>query len=421
MAWRLNKGDWSEAYVFLKLLAEGKIYSGNENLEKIENVFMDVFKVIRKNGGKYTEYTKEIDYIIAYEEGEEFIQLSAAEFADAAERLFLEIKGARGSKAFEFHDTEHFLRSLLRITNIKEKCVEDEKDNKTDILLEVQNSNDCSRETVGFSIKSHLGSPATLFNYSAASKMVYRIDGCDEATMHYLNSLKNSRQGCDLDARMAYIKGNVALNLVFLGSKIIDNRRYGDKKETGPFFTWNLEHYDTDMLLVFNAMLLSDYGFYPTPKSRGLKDIVETMAEMNPLDVHSPSTVYKTKFKDFLFMAFAGLTASKKWDGSRRINGGYIDVKKNGEILYCRAISDERFTNYLFKNMKLERPQHGSYCKYTIYQAEKYLNGKEIPDSVWRERNEDKRGDYGYVYLDEEHYEKPCYCIDINFSFRFKK
>ena len=24
MAWRLNKGDWSEAYVFLKLLAEGE-------------------------------------------------------------------------------------------------------------------------------------------------------------------------------------------------------------------------------------------------------------------------------------------------------------------------------------------------------------------------------------------------------------
>ena len=35
MAWRLNKGDWSEAYVFLKLLAEGRIYSGDEDLNKV--------------------------------------------------------------------------------------------------------------------------------------------------------------------------------------------------------------------------------------------------------------------------------------------------------------------------------------------------------------------------------------------------
>ena len=39
MAWRLNKGDWSEAYVFLKLLAEGRIYSGDEDLNKVLSVY----------------------------------------------------------------------------------------------------------------------------------------------------------------------------------------------------------------------------------------------------------------------------------------------------------------------------------------------------------------------------------------------
>lgn len=51
MAWRLNKGDWSEAYVFLKLLAEGRIYSGDEDLNKVLSVYMDVLKIIRKNLG----------------------------------------------------------------------------------------------------------------------------------------------------------------------------------------------------------------------------------------------------------------------------------------------------------------------------------------------------------------------------------
>lgn len=48
MAWRLNKGDWSEAYVFLKLLAEGRIYSGDEDLNKVLSVYMDVLKIYKK-------------------------------------------------------------------------------------------------------------------------------------------------------------------------------------------------------------------------------------------------------------------------------------------------------------------------------------------------------------------------------------
>ena len=44
----------------------------------------------------------------------------------------------------------------------------------------------------------------------------------------------------------------------------------------------------------------------------------------------------------------------------------------------------------------------------------------EIPENIFKKRNSDKRGDYGYVYYDESHYEQPCYCIDINFTFRFR-
>ena len=43
-----------------------------------------------------------------------------------------------------------------------------------------------------------------------------------------------------------------------------------------------------------------------------------------------------------------------------------------------------------------------------------------FPENIFKKRNSDKRGDYGYVYYDESHYEQPCYCIDINFTFRFR-
>jgi type II restriction enzyme len=36
---KLNKGEWSEVYVFLKLLAEGKLYAADKDLKKIEDIY----------------------------------------------------------------------------------------------------------------------------------------------------------------------------------------------------------------------------------------------------------------------------------------------------------------------------------------------------------------------------------------------
>ena len=39
MAITLNRGEWSEAYAFLRLLTEGKLFAADENLNRIENMF----------------------------------------------------------------------------------------------------------------------------------------------------------------------------------------------------------------------------------------------------------------------------------------------------------------------------------------------------------------------------------------------
>lgn len=42
-----NKGEWSELYVFLKLLGDGILYAGDKNLNKIENSYYPVIEIIR--------------------------------------------------------------------------------------------------------------------------------------------------------------------------------------------------------------------------------------------------------------------------------------------------------------------------------------------------------------------------------------
>ena len=38
-----NVGEWSEIYTLLKLLGEGKVYAGDQNLEKIKNLVYQYF------------------------------------------------------------------------------------------------------------------------------------------------------------------------------------------------------------------------------------------------------------------------------------------------------------------------------------------------------------------------------------------
>lgn len=36
--WAFNRGEWTEAYVFLRLLGVGRVYAADSNLERNDNV-----------------------------------------------------------------------------------------------------------------------------------------------------------------------------------------------------------------------------------------------------------------------------------------------------------------------------------------------------------------------------------------------
>ena len=42
-----NKGEWSEIYVFLRLLEVGRLYAANADLEKIDDVFYNIINIVR--------------------------------------------------------------------------------------------------------------------------------------------------------------------------------------------------------------------------------------------------------------------------------------------------------------------------------------------------------------------------------------
>ena len=44
-----NKVEWSDVYIFLKLLNDGKLFIADKNLNAMKNVFLNIIKNLREN------------------------------------------------------------------------------------------------------------------------------------------------------------------------------------------------------------------------------------------------------------------------------------------------------------------------------------------------------------------------------------
>ena len=45
--WTFNRGEWTESYVFLRLLGVGRIYGADRNFQKDEKIYLDIKEILR--------------------------------------------------------------------------------------------------------------------------------------------------------------------------------------------------------------------------------------------------------------------------------------------------------------------------------------------------------------------------------------
>ena len=105
-----NKGEWSELYVLLKLLGEKKVYAGDGELNKIENLFYPVLKVLRDEQSVRYEYTLDDDIVIISEDGKELLRRSVADFLNRADTLLNIIRKEKGT--FDIPEIEQFMTEV---------------------------------------------------------------------------------------------------------------------------------------------------------------------------------------------------------------------------------------------------------------------------------------------------------------------
>ena len=178
-----------------------------------------------------------------------------------------------------------------------------------------------------------------MLNASKATNFTFKIVGAElsEDKVAEINSL-NPKRNKVID-RVNAIKECGAM-LVF---EKVDNSTFRN----------NLVMLDGDLPCIIANLLLEQLN---TGIST-LKELTEKITEKNPLkyDLRQASPFYAYKIKHLLTSAALGMMPATAWSGRFDANGGYLVVKKDGDILCYHFYDRNRFEDYLFSNAYLER------------------------------------------------------------------
>ena len=364
-----NKGEWSEIYVLLRLLADGRIYAADENLQRLENVYFPILKIIREEKNKEKklethEYDlKEPGKVQIFFNGNKLKEMGTEEFSREANYLYHAIKTAKlgRSKALSVPHTEGFMK------NIYCHVLKASSKDKTDITMQVHDIQTGYEPVYGFSIKSKLGSPATLLNASGATNFIYEVEGLQPKNIEKINGINGQEK---ILHRMEEIFRR--------GGKFI---YYGMDKST---FEENVMLIDSLMHCILGEALLIYYGEVKKlqveeekqryevlvknvkeeaaeydKKSNHIsscEEVLEIITKRNPLRYPNPENMYKYKFKKLLSAIALGMMPGSKWNGRDQANGGYIIVSHSGDVLAYHIYNRDFFEEYLFRNTKFESP-----------------------------------------------------------------
>ena len=330
-----NKGEWSEIYVFLYLLGKGKLDVADDNLNAVPGEFYKILEIIRKEAQTTNNYIRRDDtvriLVTNNETGnvEEF-SFPIIKFAEMAKVLLNRIQNTTENKHPEI---TNYLAEL-KIYSIKDVG------HKRDITIKIEDFHCAMEQTLGFSIKSFLGSDSTLFNPGAGTNFIYEI--CFPENVQIDVDAFN-RETYELSPR---IPGRL--------KKLINdyNAELVFRKVQSHCFSQNLRTIDGDLPYLLAQLLLIRY----LNNISTISACTEILTKQNPLnfDIDLHGSVYEYKIKRFLLDCAMGMVPEKPWCGVYDATGGQIIVKKDGEVVCYHIYEQNRFLDYLFKSTKFD-------------------------------------------------------------------
>lgn len=96
------------------------------------------------------------------------------------------------------------------------------------------------------------------------------------------------------------------------------------------------------------------------------------MARFNPFGFEGKDVVafYEHKMKVLLLDAALGMTPAKEWTGRYDANGGYLVVRKDGEIVCYHFYNRNDVEDYLYDNTRFERASRSRYNFGSVFRGQ---------------------------------------------------
>jgi len=342
-----NKGEWSELYAFIKLLKEGRIYAADDRVKKIDDIYLPILKLIKDNAdGKTIDYYTG-DTIKICLDGKTIGMVDKKEFEKNSDLLFSRIfVGAKNKEingAFEIEEIRPFLKEIFvsRVTALPSE--------KTDLSMQIHDIQTGYEPIVGFSIKSDVGSPPTLLNSGKNTRVRYELLGINEEKASLINGITkcNSKE---------YMKDRMEKIIELADDVIFDSFL----SET---YTDNLIMIDSALPEIYAELILEHF------KNMTVYDInslLDRVIRKNPMNFRR-AEMYRYKIKKLLSASALGMTPGKAWDGLDVATGGYIIIKKDGDVLCYHLYNRNFFESYLLNNTRFDRPSTSRYDYFTVY------------------------------------------------------
>jgi len=339
-----NRGEWSEIYAILCMLVCPELSIGNSDLQEITD------KLYKIKSIKIADPTKDkgiIEYCLQNNKDVKVIYnneiddlISNLELSENKSRIFEAIQNAPvGKGSFEISGIDKLLVKLTKGSKIKSKSF-----SKEDMEAVVQDKRLGKDQSLKYSIKSSMGSPATLLNSSQHTNFLYSIENFSDKYIDEINSIKTNTKLLDRIKRIKELGGIIKFE------KVLDEN-----------LNYNLKMIDSKMPEYLANVLLDSYLI-------DTKDLKELFLNSNQFEDNDFAL---KKLGDFLEGISFGFFPSKKWNGEKEVNGGLVIVKNDGNIMVLDLIYyRNEVVKYLINETKLDSPSSSRYKMLDLFKIE---------------------------------------------------
>ena len=363
-----NRGEWSEIYIFLKLLDDGKVYAADSNMQKIDTVYLNILKILREEtSGNLYEYKTGTPIKIDLNGVDVGPDINHSDLQAVKNELWNKfLTTPTGNISSE--TIESFLTSI-HITKLKSPPMATNSffGGTEDIVLQVSDYRTSIISNVGFSCKSEFKHKATLFNASANNtNFCFELTGnINDDLMNHVNNLFTLKRKKDGTIKYDIAVADRIKALKDAGVIIKFAKQFVESAKRNIVLSGGME-----MPSVVACILKNYYWEHNGETAHSsFSEAIRYVISQNPAEYpfSDVESIYRSKIGKLLYDMFTGMRLGKPWDGRSNVSGGYIVVKDDGDVLAYHTTLANEFKDFLIDKLGLETPSSSRHNAMQVY------------------------------------------------------